>query len=153
MWHKESNFEESARVPLIIVAPGKTKNAVSSRVVELVDLYPTVCQLAGLPAPKGLQGASLVPLLENPQRPWDRPAFTQIRRKEGFFGRSVCTERWRYIEWDDGRKGIQLYDHTADPREYANLAQDPKYANTVKQLQKMLHQARESAPAPGSARE
>ncbi len=153
MWHKESNFEESARVPLIVVAPGKATNAVSSRVVELVDLYPTVCELAGLSAAKGLQGRSLVPLLKDPQRSWDRPAFTQIRRKEGFFGRSICTERWRYIEWDDGKQGSQLYDHSRDPREYVNLAPDPKYTDTVKQLQRALHQAKDSTPLPSSARD
>jgi len=152
MWHKESNFEESARVPLIVVAPGKKKNAVSPRVVELVDLYPTACQLAGLPVPKGLQGTSLVPLLETPERAWDRPAFTQIQRK-GFMGRSVRTERWRYIEWDEGKKGVHLYDHRRDPSEYVNLAEDPKHADIVKQLQNLLRQARASVPRPGQPRE
>ena len=153
MWHKESNFEESAKVPLIIVAPGMRANATSQRPVELVDLYPTICQLAGLPTPKGLQGASLVPLLENPQRRWDRPAYTQIRRKEGFMGRSVRTQRWRYIEWDDGKKGIQLYDEVDDPREYVNLAKDPRRAGAVKQLQKLLRKASATTPIAGQPRE
>jgi uncharacterized sulfatase len=152
MWHKESNFEESARVPLIVVAPGKKKNAVSPRVVELVDLYPTACQLAGLPMPRGLQGTSLAPLLQTPERAWDRPAFTQIQRK-GFMGRSVRTERWRYIEWDEGKKGVQLYDHRRDPSEYFNLAEDPKHADLVKQMQNLLRQARASMPRPGQPRE
>jgi uncharacterized sulfatase len=145
MWHKISNFEESARVPLIIVAPGKSTHAASPRVVEFVDLYPTIAQLAGLPLPARLQGTSLVPLLEDPQRPWDRAAFTQIWR-EGFVGRSIRTERWRYIEWDDGKRGVQLYDESQDPKEYVNLAQDPKCADTVNQLKKRLHDATESVP-------
>ncbi len=137
MWHKQSNFEESARTPMIIVAPGKKANAASPRPVEFLDLYPTLAQLAGLPVPKGLQGVSLVPLLEDPKRAWDRPAFTQIRREE-FMGRSVRTERWRYVEWDDGKQGVQLYDHDRDPKEYVNLALDPKHAETVQAMKKLL---------------
>src|SRR5262249_34814653 len=103
--------------------------------------------------PKGLQGASLTPLLENPMHAWNRPAFTQIRRKEGFMGRSVRTERWRYIEWDDGKRGEQLYDENRDPKEYVNLAEDPKHAAAVMQLKKVLRQAAESAPSAGARRE
>jgi len=151
MWHKQSNFEESARAPLIIVAPGKQRNAASARVVEFLDLYPTVVELAGLAVPKGLQGVSLVPLLEDPKHPWDHPAFTQNARP-GFMGRSVRTERWRYIEWDDGRKGVQLYDHDTDPREYVNLAQDPKHADTIKSLKKILRESTQATPVAGMIR-
>jgi iduronate 2-sulfatase len=146
MWHKISNFEESARVPLIIVAPGKKSHAASSRVVELVDLYPTIIQLTGLPMPKNLQGISLVPLLEDPAKPWDHPAFTQIQREGNFMGRSIRNERWRYTEWDDGKKGVQLYDEVQDPREYVNLAEDAKHADTVNELKKQLHEATASWP-------
>jgi iduronate 2-sulfatase len=145
MWHKISNFEESARVPLIIVAPGRSPHAVSSRVVELVDLYPTLVQLAGLPTPSRLEGTSLVPLLEAPQRAWDKPAFTQIERI-GLMGRSIRTERWRYVEWDGGKQGVQLYDESQDPKEYVNLAEDPKCAETVTKLSKLLHDTTESWP-------
>ena len=153
MWHKESNFEESARVPLLIVAPGKQTNAVSHRPVELLDLYPTICHLAGLPIPKGLQGVNLGPLLENPKRAWDRPAFTQIRRREGFMGRSVRTERFRYIEWDEGRRGVQLYDEIHDPREYVNLAQEPKQADLLEKMKRLLRRATQSWPAAIHPRE
>jgi iduronate 2-sulfatase len=158
MWHKISNFDEAARVPLIIAAPGMKANARCSRVVESLDLYPTLAQLAGVSLPAGLQGASLVPLLEDPQQSWDRPAFTQIQRPAGyldpndgkFMGRSIRTERWRYTEWDDGKKGVQLYDISKDPREYVNLAKDPKYlsefADTVNQLRTQLHDATASWP-------
>jgi iduronate 2-sulfatase len=144
MWHKQSTFEEAARAPMLIVAPGKTKG-VSPRPVEFLDLYPTLAHLAGLRVPHGLQGVSLSPLLDDPRRSWDRPAFTQMERAEGFMGRSVRTERWRYTEWDEGRKGRQLYDHDRDPKEYVNLAGDPAHAETVSRLQTLLRNSARAA--------
>ncbi len=151
MWQKMSLFEESARVPLIVYAPGAKGNGkASKRTVELVDLYPTLAELCGIDAP-GAEGKSLRPLLDDPAAAWDKPAYTQVSRgvlvatddkpdpnARGFMGRSVRTERWRYIEWDDGKKGAQLYDHDADPKEYRNLADDPKHAATVAEMQKLL---------------
>ena len=134
LWMKQSLYEESARVPMIIVAPGAKGNGRScARTVELVDLYPTLADLAGLEAPKGLEGASLRPLLDDPARAWERPAFTQVQRG-GFPGYSVRTERWRYVEWDDGAKGAELFDHDADPRELKNLVADPAQAKVVEDL-------------------
>ena len=138
LWMKQSLFEESARVPLIIVAPGAKGNGkVCARTVEFVDLYPTLAELTGLTSPKNLEGASLKPLLDDPSKAWNRPAFTQVQRGQ-FPGYSVRTERWRYIEWDDGAKGAQLYDHDADPHEYRNLAEDPKYADVVKEMKALV---------------
>jgi iduronate 2-sulfatase len=137
-WMKQSLFEESARVPLLIAAPGAKGNGQGCpRVVETIDIYPTLCDLAGVARPDNLAGASLRPLLENPTAAWSRPAFTQVQR-QGFPGRSVRTERWRYTEWDHGRKGVELYDHETDPREFKNLARDPKHAATVRELRGML---------------
>ncbi len=134
LWMKMSLFEESAHVPLIIVAPGAKGNGKAcGRTVEFVDLYPTLADLAGLTPPKGLEGASLTPLLDDPAKAWDRPAFTQVQRGK-FPGYSVRTERWRYTEWDDGKEGAQLYDHDADPHEFTNLADDPKHAKVVDEL-------------------
>lgn len=139
LFMKQSCFEHSARIPLIIAPPKTRRPGVASpRTVELVDLYPTLADLAGLTPPAGLQGHSLRPLLENPVAPWDHPAFTQVQRG-GFPGHSVRTERWRYVEWDRGEKGRQLYDYTIDPEELTNLADDPRYASTVAALQKVLH--------------
>jgi len=130
-------------VPLIISAPGaKAKGKTSRRTVELVDLYPTLADLSGLPAPAGLEGRSLRPLLDNPGASWEKAAFTQVTRggqKNGITGRSVRTERWRYSEWDEGRQGTELYDHDIDPREQRNLAKEPKYAKIVEEMKQLLH--------------
>ena len=138
LWMKQSLFEESARVPLIIVAPGARGNGrVCARTVEFVDLYPTLADLAGLAPPAGLAGASLRPLLDDPGVAWNRPAYTQVQRA-AFPGYSVRTERWRYTEWDDGRQGVQLYDHDADPQERVNLADDPKHAATAAEMKALV---------------
>jgi uncharacterized sulfatase len=137
LWMKQSCFEESARVPLIIAAPGKAAGKSCLRTVELVDLYPTLTDLAGVPAPKNLEGASLRPLLENPAAEWNRPAFSQVQRGNQP-GHSVRTERWRYTEWDRGAQGSELYDHDADPQELHNIAADPKFAATVLELRALL---------------
>jgi iduronate 2-sulfatase len=125
-------------VPLIIAAPGqKTRGQASLRPVELVDIYPTLATLCGLAPKHRLSGRSLEPLLEDPQAPWDKPAFTQTWRG-GFAGHSVRTERWRYTEWDDGKKGTELYDYSTDPTETRNLAGDPTYAPTVAELKALV---------------
>jgi uncharacterized sulfatase len=138
LWMKQSCFEESARVPLIIAAPGrKGGGQVSARTVELVDIYPTLAELAGLTPPQHLQGESLRPLLDDPQAAWPHPAFTQVQRGS-FPGHSVRTERWRYTEWGGGEKGAELYDHDVDPKELRNLAADPKFAEVVADLKAQL---------------
>ncbi len=137
-WQKMSLFEESARVPLIISAPGAAGNgSACGRTVELLDVYPTLADVCGLPKPSMQEGASLKPLLEDPKAAWTKPARTQVTRGK-IMGRSVRTERWRYSEWDEGRKGAQLYDHSTDPKEYRNLAEDPTHAATVLELKKLL---------------
>jgi uncharacterized sulfatase len=138
LWQKQSLFEESARVPLVIVAPGaKGRGSVSKRTVELVDLYPTLADLCGLPAPDYLAGKSLQPLLDDASAAWNKPAFTQVQRPR-FGGYSVRTERYRYTEWGDGSQGSQLYDHETDPQEYHNLADDPTQAQTVAELKQLV---------------
>ncbi len=142
LWMKQSCFEESARVPFIVVAPGvksSTPGKPSLRPVELIDVYPTLADLAGLTPPANLPGASLRPLLAKSDAPWNRPAFTQVERG-GFPGRSVRTARWRYTEWDEGKQGTELYDHETDPKEMKNLAADPGQAAVIAELKALVKQ-------------
>ncbi len=135
-WMKNILWEPSARVPLVIRVPGARKSAGkrSPRTVELLDIYPTLLDLAGLPGYARNEGKSLAPLLARPaDRGWTKPALSQVRG-----GRSVRTERWRYTEWEGGKQGRELYDHASDPRELRNLADDPRQAVTIASLRRML---------------
>jgi choline-sulfatase len=143
LWHKRSLFEESARVPFLVFAPGAKGNGQRSPgLVELLDIYPTLCDLAGLPVPEkiSLQGKSLRPLLDDPSAKLQEAAFTQARRGTNaeHWGRSVRTERWRCTEWDEGRNGIELYDHASDPGEFTNLANNPQHAAVLTELRALL---------------
>lgn len=147
MWHKRTLFEIGTRVPLIIAAPGK-RPAICPRVVEMVDLYPTLTDLCKIPAPTSLHGRSLTPLLDAPRQPWPQPAFTSLARVDAqgnrtLIGRSVRTERFRYTEWDRGRAGVELYDHAADPDERTNLATHRDYAERARELQEILRSNKE----------
>ncbi len=141
LWHKRSLFEESAGVPFMIFAPNAKQNGLqSASLVELLDVYPTLCDLAGLPLPNNLQGKSLRPILEEKDAKVHDFALTQARRGSNaeYWGRSIRTRRWRCTEWDDGRNGIELYDHDSDPHEFINLANDPRHAQVLKDLRALL---------------
>jgi uncharacterized sulfatase len=134
---------------MIIAAPGmKAAGKTSPRLAELIDLYPTLADACGLPAPRGIDGHSLRPQLENPLAAGKPGALTQVRRgggkkdAAGYPGYSLRTERYRYTEWDAGRRGVQLYDLDADPQEGKNLAGNPRYADTVAELKKLLGEMR-----------
>jgi uncharacterized sulfatase len=144
LWQKMSLFENSARVPLVIYDPrAKGNGQACGRTVELVDLHATLAELCGLSAPK-TDGTSLKPLLDDPTAKWDEPAYTQVTRGGGkkkgdpVMGRSVRTERYRYTEWDGGKRGVQLYDYQTDPKELTNLAEAAKYADVVKEMKGLL---------------
>jgi uncharacterized sulfatase len=142
MWSKMTAFEPVARVPLLISIPGAQGNGkVSPRTVEFVDLYPTLVDLCGLPQPSGLEGASLMPLMRNPSAAWDKPAYTFVKRGP-LIGVSVRTERYRYTEWDEGRRGSELYDYDTDPREARNLAADPRHAGTAAKMRELARRVR-----------
>jgi iduronate 2-sulfatase len=151
LWQKMSLFEESARVPLLIVAPGDFAEGMSAKSpVSHIDLFPTLADLCGVTAPANLQGQSLVPLLKDPQAAGRGWAITQVVRGAGraaggpFFGYSLRTARWRFTEWDEGRRGRELYDHGADPHELTNLADDPAHASSVAELSAQLRAAAKS---------
>jgi uncharacterized sulfatase len=149
LWHKRSLFEESARVPFMVFAPGAKGNGRRcAGLAELLDVFPTLCDLAGVPAPGNLQGKSLLPLLDDPHSTLHEAAFTEARRgKEAeYWGRSVRTARWRYTEWNGGRDGIELYDHDTDPGEFTNLAIDPRHTETLAHLKKLLDET--TTPPP-----
>jgi len=132
-WRKFTLWEEGTRCPLIIVAPGvTTPGRTCNRPVSLIDLYPTLLELCGLPPKEGLDGRGFLPLLRNPQAPWDRPALTTY----GCNNHALRSERWRYIRYADGTE--ELYDHKSDKLEWHNLAQKPEYAQIKKDLARWL---------------
>ena len=137
-WNKSTLFELTARTPMIVYSPRmKAKGKSCSRLVEFVDIYPTLSELCGIRPPENLEGRSFVPLLDEPELAWKEAAYTQLRRG-AVEGRAVRTERWRYIEWDEGRQGAELYDHENDPGEYHNLAGDPQHADVTASLKQLL---------------
>lgn len=158
LWQKQSLFEESARVPLLIVAPGAAKaGGVAKAPVGLIDVFPTLAELCNVKPSENIQGQSLAPMLKDPSvegRGW---AISQVVRGGGFrrfgaspavgdkgkrfFGYSLRTPRWRYTEWDEGRNGRELYDHESDPHEITNLANDSAHADTVAKLSQQLRAA------------
>jgi uncharacterized sulfatase len=147
-WQKMHLFEESARVPMIIAAPNsKAPGKSCDRVAELIDIYPTVADLCGVKLAHAVDGMSLKKQLDDPTLPFKKGAYTQVTRgapkKDGFMGYSVRTERWRYNEWDAGKKGVELYDHQNDPKEHKNLANDAKYVKVIEEMRALLHEPRQ----------
>lgn len=163
LWQKMSLFEESSRVPMLIVAPGvSAKGGIAKSPVSHIDLFPTLTELCGVKTPSNIQGQSLVPMLKDPNvvgRGW---AITQVTRgalgpraaqnpnakDKSFFGYSLRTPRWRYTEWDEGNQGRELYDHDKDPLEQTNLAMKPEYAKTVDELSVQIRSAAKSTFPP-----
>jgi arylsulfatase A-like enzyme len=132
-WRKFALWEESTRMPFIWVAPGVSKpGGISNRTVDLMSIYPTLCELSGISKPSHVEGSSIVPLLRNPVAPWEKPAITTFHRNN----HSIRTEKWRYIHYAD--EGEELYDHNADPYEWTNLASDPQHVSTKAELKKLL---------------
>jgi arylsulfatase A-like enzyme len=136
LWCKHCNFDKVMRVPMILSAPGYPHNTVATSMVEFVDIYPTLAELAGLPAPSHLQGDSLVPLLEDPTTPLKDAAFSRW-----FDGETVITERYIYTEWlnqDRERYARMLYDLEADPGENVNIAERPENQAVTDELSAMI---------------
>ena len=138
-WNKVTVFEDGARAPMLIWVPdalgmGKPTDSL----MEFIDLYPTLVDYAGLAPPHKLSGASLRPVLEDPNASVKEAAYTQVTRGPKVMGRSVRTPRWRYTEWGEGKHGVELYDHSKDSGEYYNLSANPEYAHVVSQMKQLL---------------
>jgi choline-sulfatase len=124
-WAKRSLWEDGTRVPLIIAAPGFDGNQRTGQPAELLDVFPTLLELAGLPADTSQEGQSLVPLMRQPEQDWPYPAITSFGR--GNF--SIRSARYRFIEYYDGSR--ELYDLQNDPHEWNNLATDTAYGDII----------------------
>jgi arylsulfatase A-like enzyme len=132
-WGKVTLWNEATRVPFIWVVPGLTKGGVEcAQAVDLMSIYPTVCELAGIPIPSHAEGVSIKPLLQNPATEWSHPAISTMFRNN----HSVRTAEWRYIRYADGSE--ELYNEKDDPREWHNLASKPELADTKAKLSKFL---------------
>lgn len=141
LWCKHTNFELATRSMLMISAPEqKKRGAKTDALVEFVDIYPSLCELAGLPPTDGLEGKSFVPLMKNPKLEWKTAAFSQYPRGK-LMGYAMRTDRYRYIEWAEKGKspeGTELYDHKKDPDENVNIAKLPENKKLVAQLSEQL---------------
>lgn len=139
-WKKNTLWEESTRVPFIIYDPRIQANGSKcNRAVEVIDIFPTLIELCGLPEKKELDGISLVSLMYNPSSEWNRPALTT--RSKG--NSALRDERWRYIRYSDGSE--ELYDHSVDPNEWNNLVHLATYQDTIKYFRNFLPQ-KEATP-------
>jgi arylsulfatase A-like enzyme len=135
-WGKNTNFEEATRATLIINHPGmKIKGMHTDGFVELVDLYPTLCELCQLKLPEGLEGTSFVPLLNNPDQPWKKAIFCRAKPK-GTQGYTMRTPLYRYTEWrdDEGIIATEIYDHINDPQENINIAGQSEFRELSRKL-------------------
>jgi len=156
-WCKQTNYSIDTRVPMIFSGYGvEAKEEHSPALTEFVDIYPSLCEMAGLPIPEHLQGSSLVPLLSDPDKAWKKAAFSQFllgrfgppaTREKERMGYAMRTDRYRYVEWyawDQTSKtrgeyiSSELYDHDSDPGENLNLATDPSQAEVLKSLSAKL---------------
>ncbi|MCD6331912.1 MAG: sulfatase, partial [Bacteroidales bacterium] len=150
-WAKMTNFEIDTHVPLIIKVPGMPENGKQCKaLVEFVDIYPTLCELSGIPVPENLDGLSLKPLLLDVKKPWKTKVFSQFLREgiwkspdgNPYMGYSIRTERFRYTEWYNWETkeftANELYDHQSDQDENVNVAGHPEYNEIVRNLKRLI---------------
>jgi iduronate 2-sulfatase len=147
MWCKHTNYEIDAHVPFLIKAPGKEfQSGTTNALVELLDLYPTLCDLAQLPIPEQCEGSSLLSLLRDPSAVWNELAYTQYPRWGRVMGYSVKSPIGRYTEWlkrDTGKVvDREYYDHELDPNENLNRVGEADYAGVIDSLSTAIAEER-----------
>lgn len=159
LWCKTTNYELDTRAPLILSVPGQANAGGRTRaLVEFVDIYPTLAACCGLPVPEDREGVSLLPLLDDPNQPWKKAAFSQFPRPWTYRGQpevmgyTLRTEDYRYTEWlhFDTRQTLarELYDHRQDAAEVHNVAESPEYAAVVAEHHAILHAGWRAALPP-----
>ena len=126
-WAKRSLWEDGTRVPVVVVAPGHKASQKTNRPAELLDIFPTLLELAGLPKDETQEGQSLVPLMKNPKREWKHPAITSF----GLGNYSIRSTNYRFIQYFDGSR--ELYDLRDDPHEWKNLIENPKMPQVIQE--------------------
>jgi arylsulfatase A-like enzyme len=151
LWTKHTTFEQATRTPVFIKSPKAKKGIKNSSPTELIDIFPTICDVTGLESPENLQGKSLVPILNGSKTSVKSAALSQWPR-DGKMGYALRTERYRYVEWRIGDykrskdymhgkvTAVELYDYLKDPLETKNLANEIEYAKVIKKLKKELDQ-------------
>jgi arylsulfatase A-like enzyme len=142
-WSKAGSlWEQGIRVPLIIFDPRARGNGgTCPRVVESIDIYSTLCELCGLPPAPGIEGRSLAPLLDEPSKSWEHPAYTVWSEGGRFLtGVSVRTEKWHYAEFFGRGAGAMLLDPEHDPHEMTNLVDQPQFAEVVERLSVLVQE-------------
>lgn len=140
-WNKVTIFEKGTNAPFIMAGPPVGKKGVSSEAMfEFIDIYPTLAELCRLEnVPEYLEGSSFARVVEDPSQPF-RSEVRAMTRRGDMRGMMVKNARWRYVEWDEGRMGSELYDQINDPVEYRNLAGDPEYAEVVEEMKSLISQ-------------
>lgn len=141
-WSKMTSYEASARVAMMVKVPWISGHGETFALTELVDIYPTLCELCRLSTPDYLEGTSMVPLLSDPKRPWKTAVFGCLYDAN----RTIRTDRYRLIEHPAGQ--LELYDHMDDPAEDHNLAKDPEHADKLRELQSALQAGWRAATKP-----
>ncbi|MFY0653440.1 MAG: sulfatase [Cyclobacteriaceae bacterium] len=147
-WNKVSLYEKGQNAPLIIVDGDESnKGLQSNAMVEFIDLYPTMAELSGLKnIPGHLEGKSFTNVIDNPLRSFRDVVYGIVGRGETL-GRSIKTDDWRYIEWDEGKMSYELYNEKSDPIEYQNLANNKKYAKVMENMRELMREYQQGSLA------
>lgn len=148
MWCKHTNYEQAARIPLLVIAPGQAKGAATRSLAESVDIYPTLCELAGLPVPKDLDGRSFSSSVKDPTAA-TKAAIVHVYPRGNRLGRAVRTHRYRLVEWKTigaapDSAELELYDYEKDPLETENIAAEQP--QVVAELRAILAKHPEAKP-------